>query len=88
MNPSSKRLDGRLAIVTGAASGIGAAICRCFADQGASLCLSTRTLRVSPRWRRSYVRSRQSKHASVTFRVRPTSPTAMGWPPRWGRRKC
>ena len=37
---SRPRLDGKSAIVTGAASGIGAAIARAFADEGARVCIA------------------------------------------------
>lgn len=39
----SKRLDGKVALITGAGQGIGAAIARVFADEGARIVIVTRT---------------------------------------------
>ena len=41
------RLDGKIAIVTGAASGIGAASARLFADEGANIRVATSTVRLT-----------------------------------------
>ena len=38
------KLDGKVAIVTGASRGIGAAIARCFAKEGARVVCTARTL--------------------------------------------
>lgn len=40
---SSKKLDGRIAIITGASRGLGAAVARLFASQGAHVVLTART---------------------------------------------
>lgn len=44
MNPSEQRLRGKVAIVTGAGQGIGAAIAQCYAQHGAKVLLTGRTL--------------------------------------------
>ncbi len=52
MNPSVNdllRLDGRVAVVTGAASGIGTAIARRLGEAGASVCIHYRTSETSAR---------------------------------------
>src|SRR5438105_576744 len=43
-------LDGRVALVSGASRGIGAAIARRFADAGADVAVMARTLEPSPRY--------------------------------------
>jgi 3-oxoacyl-[acyl-carrier protein] reductase len=40
-SPAGRRLDGRIALITGASWGIGAAVARSFADEGASVVVSS-----------------------------------------------
>lgn len=64
---AARALDGRTALVTGAASGIGAAIAEAFADAGATLCLVDRSS--GPGLNETAQRCERSKAGVLTVRA-------------------
>ena len=58
------RLDGRVAIVTGGAAGMGAATCRVFAREGCKVGIGDRNGELGQQWRRRLTRPEETPSTS------------------------